>query len=182
MNSIGILEFVPPAANIIASDDTICEYKVVTFYPETEDLFLRYNWSFPGGSPLTSTKEINYIQYFNQGIYPVSLTISNEVGSLTINLSDSIVVNTCVTGIASLVGNENPSVFPNPFVNDIQVKSKLSGSVQYRIWDMYGKLIYSKVESNKETVIINMENFSQGMFILELSNNGFRHTQKIIKQ
>ncbi|MBK9317987.1 MAG: PKD domain-containing protein [Bacteroidetes bacterium] len=144
LNSIGILEFIPPAATIRASDDTICEYKHITFYPETEDLFLRYNWSFPGGSPVAATNEICYIQYLFQGKYPVTLTLTNEVGTLVIQLSDSIVVNNCVTEIPTIEVKESTLVFPNPFTDILQIKSRLRGECLYCIRDICGRLVYMK--------------------------------------
>jgi len=53
-----------------------------------------FSWSFPGGTPSTSTLENPIVTYQNAGQYTVELEVSNAAGNNTTTQTDYIVVNT----------------------------------------------------------------------------------------
>ncbi|MFN5629952.1 MAG: M43 family zinc metalloprotease [Bacteroidota bacterium] len=71
----------------------ICPGTSVTFNDETYRATpTSYSWSFPGGTPSTST-EINPVVVYNTpGTYQASLTVSNAVGSNTFSRQSLIIV------------------------------------------------------------------------------------------
>ncbi len=52
----------------------------------------QYEWSFPGGVPEASSEPNPEVTYLDPGTYPVTLIVSNMVGSDTVNLADYITV------------------------------------------------------------------------------------------
>lgn len=56
---------------------------------------LSYRWSFPGGTPATSTEANPRIVYHSPGSYDVSLTVSNASGSITETKSSYLSVQAC---------------------------------------------------------------------------------------
>ncbi len=72
--------YAPPVANFQSSATTICANECINY----TDLSTNANswlWSFPGGSPSSSTiQNPQYICYYNPGTFNASLIVSNNVG------------------------------------------------------------------------------------------------------
>ncbi len=82
----------PPIANFISDVTSGCADLTVNF----QDLSLNspesWFWSFPGGTPSTSTEQNPTVIYTEAGNYTVSLTASNEVGSNEVTVNSYITV------------------------------------------------------------------------------------------
>ena len=52
-----------------------------------------WNWTFPGGTPSTSTDSVPVIQYNTPGIYDVSLTVTKGTESATVTKTSYVTVN-----------------------------------------------------------------------------------------
>ena len=84
-----------PASDFIANTTTICEGQFIAFTDLSIGNPTLWNWSFPGGSPSTSTLQIPpNITYPASGFYNVSLTTSNTNGPNTVTKTSYINVTT----------------------------------------------------------------------------------------
>jgi PKD repeat protein len=72
-----------PVANFSASPTTIIPGSLVAFTDLTTGNPTSWSWSFPGGTPSTSTNQHPAITYNTTGVYDVTLTASNSAGSDT---------------------------------------------------------------------------------------------------
>ena len=78
----------PPTASIntisnLCGSGTITPQAIVASCSSTAQSALTYNWTFPGGNPSASTlQNPGPISYSTAGAYTVSLTVSNECGSV----------------------------------------------------------------------------------------------------
>lgn len=76
-----------PIADFVANSDRTCEGSSITFTDHTYNTLgsspVTYNWSFPGGTPSTSTLPNPTVTYNTAGVYDVSLTTSNATGTNT---------------------------------------------------------------------------------------------------
>lgn len=74
--------------------ENICQGASVSFtdqsYNAPKDASWTYNWSFPGGTPSSSSLPNPTVIYTTPGVYSVTLTVSNAAGSNTIT-KDSLV-------------------------------------------------------------------------------------------
>ena len=82
LDNIRITDQVPPSASYIASNTTGCAPLTVT-YQSTSAGAQSLLWSFPGGNPSSSTSANPVVSYTAAGNYPVSLTVTNAIGSDT---------------------------------------------------------------------------------------------------
>lgn len=75
-----------PTSNFTASPRLISQGESVYFQDLSENLPSYHQWSFPGGTPSSSTEgtPMAAIRYDLPGIYNVSLTVNNECGTSTI--------------------------------------------------------------------------------------------------
>jgi PKD repeat protein len=71
-----------PLAAFQASDSTGCDSLCITFNDLSTGSPTAWNWSFPGGSPASSTaQQPGSVCYSTPGTYTVTLTVSNGSGS-----------------------------------------------------------------------------------------------------
>ncbi len=70
-----------PTAQFSADQNIVCEGNVVRFKSLAERFPDQWLWEFPGGVPSTSTAENPIILYQKNGMYDVSLTVSNAFGT-----------------------------------------------------------------------------------------------------
>jgi hypothetical protein len=83
-------------ANFTASSASVCQGSSVT-YTNTSTGATAYSWSFPGGTPSTSTAANPTVQYNTPGTYSVTLTASNASFSDNEIRNNSITVGTSAT-------------------------------------------------------------------------------------
>jgi len=82
----------PPVIDFASSDTEICAYDCIRFYDYTSNA-TSYAWSFPGGTPSTSTvKDPQNICYLTDGTYDVTLVASNAFRFDTVTYSHYITV------------------------------------------------------------------------------------------
>jgi PKD repeat protein len=80
----------PPVAAFEATDTSACMGADVTFNDQSTNSPNSHNWSFPGGSPSTSTAPSPTVSYSAPGFYDVTLIVGNVSGSDTIVLTNYI--------------------------------------------------------------------------------------------
>lgn len=83
----------PPVADFSASVSTVCAGQSVQFSDESSNVPTSYQWSFPGGTPATSTAPSPSVTYNTPGIYSATLTVSNSYGTDQLQLNNLITVN-----------------------------------------------------------------------------------------
>jgi len=82
-----------PIAQFSTSDTIICPNQQIQFFDESAGATpLTWNWQFPGGTPATSTQQNPQVSYTTNGIYSVTLTVSNAFGNDILTKTNYIVV------------------------------------------------------------------------------------------
>ncbi len=71
----------PPVANFTPSVQYGCNPLTVTFLNESSTNSTSFTWNFPGGSPSSSYLQSPTVIYNSPGIYNVTLTVSNNIGT-----------------------------------------------------------------------------------------------------
>ncbi len=106
-----------PIADFHTYTDRICEGTAVSFsdhsYNTLSSTGQTYLWSFPGGTPSSSTLQNPVVTYNTAGVYDVTLTTTNAIGSTTTTKQGSIKVKRAVStvGLPFFYGFESAS-FP----------------------------------------------------------------------
>ena len=91
-----------PLADFTANQTEININNTITFTDQSLNNPTSWSWSFPGGTPSTSTDQNPSVTYKAPGLYNVTLTVTNSTGSHTQTKSGYIEVNTMGTGEANL--------------------------------------------------------------------------------
>ncbi len=88
-----------PVADFSGTPTTLCENSTVTYTDLSTNTPTGWSWSFPGGTPSTSTAQNPTVTYANAGTYNVTLTATNAFGNDGETKTTYITVNACPSTI-----------------------------------------------------------------------------------
>lgn len=95
-----------PVASFTADKSKVCRNNTVQFSSTSTGYVESYAWSFPGGSPVSSTAANPVVTYPTNGTYTAALTVTNVTGSNSLTRFD--IIN--VVGITALAGPDKVMV------------------------------------------------------------------------
>lgn len=93
INVTGTINNAPPVASFTSGGTTACVGQTVSYTSTSTGSPTSYSWSFPGGTPSTSTAANPTVTYSTAGTYDVSLTATNANGSNTSTQTNYITVS-----------------------------------------------------------------------------------------
>ena len=190
-----------PGAGITANNDWLISQSIalglngntLTFYAKSIDGFpekFKVGVSINGIQPVNFTfispivtTTSNWVQYsYNLDAY------ANQNVRIGINcISDDqyalLIDNFKVTKSSNLstdsFNQDQFSIYPNPSQNVVNIESKNNLIIEsVKIVDLSGKLI---IEKNQNTNQVDIENLSNGMYIVEVASEGRIYKKKLIK-
>ncbi len=86
-----------PTAAFTPTSETVCQGETVSFSSTSTDA-VTYSWSFPGGTPASSTDANPVVTYNTPGTYSVTLTAINDCLEETITQTNIITVTNVTAG------------------------------------------------------------------------------------
>jgi PKD repeat protein len=95
----------PPVAGFTAAQTVVCAGQTVQFTNTSTGAGNSYSWTFPGGTPATSTDQNPFVTYANAGIFSVELAASNPFGTNSLNEVSYLQVST-TPEVNSTLGDE----------------------------------------------------------------------------
>jgi PKD repeat protein len=149
-------------------------------FENTSQHGVTYDWTFTLGN--TSTQENPSFTYPFDGVYPVTLIVSNDCGN------DTITVNVNVLKLSIGV---NPSVsswnvYPNPFSDNITIKpiNNINENTTINLINVLGQSIQQMnyYSGNKNAVCISTEGLSKGIYFIQILTSKGNLTYKVIKE
>ncbi|MCI5058791.1 MAG: PKD domain-containing protein, partial [Flavobacteriales bacterium] len=135
-----------------------------------------WQWDFGDGN--TSTLQNPVHSYPQPGSYVVCLIVSNFCGNAD-TICDTAVVNFPVS-IDALI-KENLSIYPNPSDNEINIQGlDILSQYSISILDLKGTLVSSASITTSDLFSINIENLSQGSYILNVENENLNTSKRFL--
>lgn len=101
-----------PTASFTANPTTVCQGQTVQYTNTSTGFPDTYSWSFPGGTPATSTAENPVVTYNTAGTYNASLTVSNAFGNNSVTQTDFITVVSGLGDALPLTEGFTAATFP----------------------------------------------------------------------
>ena len=79
--------------------------------------------------------------------------------------------------------NLNATIFPNPFNSSLYIRftSIINDDVHVKLYDVHGKIMYSKIFSETQTIDLQIGDLSKGIYLLNIQSNGTDLNEKVIK-
>jgi hypothetical protein len=165
----------PPAADFTADVTSIIEGESVHFTNLSLNNPTSWNWTFEGGNPATSTLENPVIEYLAEGLYDVTLTVTNEGGTNTMTKYDYIYVDH-VTNLENVYSKEI-IVFPNPVNEMLMVQSPVSIQ-SIDVFDILGSQVM-KITPEANQCRLDFSKLDAGIYFLKVQTDKENITKKI---
>lgn len=159
-----------PKSDFIALDTFQCTGKSVRYAARSFGIpTLSYNWSFPGGSPASSTTANPVVSYTTNGYKTATLITCNSLGCDTITKTNLVYID---TPKASLIGRKYTSYNSN----QVLITIKFTGNPPYSVTltDGTNTWTQSNVKANpyflsivpkKDTSLISISAFSDSLCV-----------------
>ncbi|TSJ42502.1 PKD domain-containing protein [Fluviicola chungangensis] len=93
INVTGVVASTPPTPSFSTASSAVCAGQSITYTNTSTGSPTSYSWSFPGGTPSTSTAANPTVTYSTAGTYNVVLTATNGSGSNTVTMTNYVTVN-----------------------------------------------------------------------------------------
>lgn len=102
-------------AEFKASRNAACVNAQITFTDQSYNVPTSWSWSFPGGTPSTSTAQNPVVTYSNPGIYDVTLSVTNSSGTITKTKTGFVSISSTAgsTALPFAEGFETTTSIPN---------------------------------------------------------------------
>jgi hypothetical protein len=142
-----------------------CAGQPIAFVDASLNVPTAWSWSFPGGSPATSTDPVVEVTYALPGTYPVTLTVSNANGESAPFVSE-VFVDVC-TGVDAAVHGAGFSVHPNPASTEIRIAGPHDGPFPARFLDVQGQVVWQGQVITGKPIYIGDR--PEGILVLELA-------------
>ena len=168
----------PPVASVTVADSTICIGQTILFDGSLSSNVTSFAWTFPGGTPGSSTSASPNILYSTAGTYIAKLIASNSCG---VDSSFAMSITASCLGINEANPNGQITSYfenENAILNIISDGSQ-NGNMSVTVIDTQGKIIYSG--STKETMKVNMSEYSSGLYILHVQGVSVNYNKKFVK-
>lgn len=153
-----------------------------------------YQWNF--GNGIASNQRVNRIFYDFAGTYLVNLIVADSLG-FSDTLQQFIVVPNCSetiqakiaenaqnetieSNISNSLNEYKVEIFPNPFIDYVQVNCNTNEFNTAYIFDISGRLI-TNIRINNQSQIIKLSSLAKGVFFLELKGEFKVFNCKLIK-
>ncbi|MFL5763155.1 MAG: S8 family serine peptidase [Bacteroidia bacterium] len=173
----------PPVVSVIPSDTMICVGQSILFDGSLSSNVSSFAWSFPGGTPSTSTSSSPSVTYSGAGTFPATLIASNTCGAdstFVLNVSAG-----CVGIDEVAANNENITSWfdnGNSFLNIFFSNTTNREELELTILDPRGRVVHSsKVASGSAKEQVNMEKYSVGMYIVHIKGKQTNYTKRFVK-
>ena len=111
-----------------------------------------------------------------------TIAIGNEYYELTTEEGDLVYTNTNFGSEESKListnylnlneNNQNSvSIFPNPSENYIYIRYENISPESYKIFDVNGRLIYSKIINNNDDLLVDISSYDRGLYFISIVSN-----------
>ena len=171
--SIKVNVFVLPRASFtyVLSNDSF-------YFLPTDTSLTNYSWSF--GDSSFSNKKTPIHQYTKGGKYLVNLQTYNSNGCLN---DTALEVVYAPVGLNELTLNKQAKLYPNPASDlvNFYMDNTSNNIININVYNMVGALVKSE-QLNKSKQQFNVEDLSNGVYVIEIKNKESTESKKLIIQ
>ncbi|OFY15392.1 MAG: hypothetical protein A2X02_03095 [Bacteroidetes bacterium GWF2_29_10] len=160
----------------IQLSDSVVKMKNFSLYAD------KYKWYVGNGTTdSVAEPEFNVIP---DSIYNVLLVASNKCG---VDTADVLVKNSGTTNITQLITDNNLTmmIYPNPTSNFVNIEGDINvlRLLNIKLYTQTGQLVYEQQNNKAKTIKqkINISNFENGLYILEINIDGTKYYNRIVK-
>lgn len=171
----------PPVAAVVISDSMICIGQTILFDGSSSSNATSFIWSFPGGTPSSSTSSSPVITYSSPGTFTATLTVSNSCGA------DSSYSQSVSAGCVGIDESDSGSISSYFDMDNSNLNIFLSNNLNKEnltilIFDAQGKVVLKKNMSANETEKqINLKEINSGLYILHVEGEHTNYNKRFVR-
>lgn len=159
--------------NTASSDFSYSQNLAVLSFTNNSTNGTSYLWNFGDGN--TSVLENPVHEYSSNGVFTVTLFVTNSCGTVSYNTTVTI------TSInISEISAESIEIFPNPADDFINIKINQSGAYHCELIDLTGKTLKS-IQLNKSQTNISIADLGKGAYFIKITNKNTNTVRKLVK-
>jgi len=129
-------------------------------------------WSFPGGSPATSSFQNPTVVYATPGVYDVTLIASNIIGETEVTSTGLVTAELC-NSISNADLSESLVISPNPFSDFMVITLNTTETIDaVTITDITGRELTTLLVANNANKIITGAGLPAGVYFVNMMQNG----------
>lgn len=150
--------------------------RTVIFTQNSTDASSNYNWRFGDGGRATSVNPVYVYNNIDKGTFQACLGVINASGCLS---------ESCQNITINLVSVNNPvntlfNVYPNPTNGLFTIELSNNLTADITLFDATGKAVFKADTNGSNMLQIDASNLVQGVYLLQVNNEGTMHTERII--
>lgn len=175
-SSFLITLYPPPVAlgNVNSSNLTLPD--AIAFFESTSSNSSSYLWNFGDGASSTDVQP--WHEYNEEGIYNVQLIAQSEYCE---NDTMEFIVQVGTSGLLeSFLGRVD--IFPNPVVNQLEIRFDENRDVNIQLMDVNGKLIIEDFLTGQKLYYLDLGEISSGAYLLKIFDKEQVMYSRFIKQ
>ncbi|RLD83184.1 MAG: hypothetical protein DRJ10_03990, partial [Bacteroidetes bacterium] len=160
-------------ADFMADVTSIEEGDVVTFTDLSLGTITSWSWEFEGGDPATSDEQNPEVTYALEGVYDVTLTVSDGTNNNTMTKDDYIEVDH-ITGI-STIDKDGIKLFPNPTTGKLFIEGVEGANI--KVYNITGKVVASYSDFSDKS--IDLSGLENGVYFIDIVTDNNTITKKV---
>jgi uncharacterized repeat protein (TIGR01451 family) len=113
--------------------------------------------------------------------------------SIFFDFNAPILTNDAVTEIVLPIPTSNDNlnnftnsldIYPNPATQTVTIKSQkqIAGEAEWKVYDIYGRLIFNKQTKNKNQLTVDVSQFAEGVYFIQLKSGDYICQTRMAKQ
>lgn len=164
-----------PVAAFTVGDTSLCTGDCTAFADASSNNAITWSWTFPGGTPASSTLPSPTVCYSAPGVYDVGLSVTNAGGSGSTMRTGAITVELC-TGVDDAPLTNTVSISPNPAQDRLMLRGDatlLNAPVE--VFDLTGARVLSTGARNGQ---VDVSVLNSGAYLLVVGQGHYRFVKQ----
>lgn len=168
-----------PVASLMMSDTFICINGSITYDGSNSTDATSFSWSFPGGTPSTSTTSAPVVTYTTAGTYSATMIVTNSCGNDTITFNN---VGVGCLGVGEY--SQEWNAFYNAEQKEVQLNSPARTSdATVTVMNAVGQVVYTAaMPAGNGIMFIDMHNFAAGLYTVSVNSEKGPYILKFVVQ
>ena len=150
----------------------------------TLEVITTADWTLEDATLVSKNDHSTIVKYGSQGKKNIGVTLKNRWGEGTKMVSEIVEISDKTTGIGSVDAETGLSVYPNPFVESVNLRFAEGGNYAVNILGSTGTLLQRNNFNVSAGQIVNVAvNGANGVYFVQIVKNGKTYkTIKVIKK